>query len=207
MSNVPPPLPPGHGGNEGSGPPGYDDYGISFGSPMPPSDPAPPTSYPPLADPPRGYPNQVPAQGYPPSGYGPSGYQAPPPGYLPPGTPGVGSVGYTPPAYVTHGYHPYGTGAYRPREHPQAITILVLGILSIVLCQLLGPVAWYMGGKARREIRFAGVPITNSGMVTAGWILGIISSLIIIFVFIAVVLIGTLGSSSSSTLDVVRVWR
>ena len=51
-----------------------------------------------------------------------------------------------PPAYQA----PYsGYGGY---EHPQGTTILVLGILSLVVCQLLGPVAWVMGNNAIAEI-------------------------------------------------------
>ena len=45
-----------------------------------------------------------------------------------------------------YGYQPYNPG--RSAEHPQGTTILVLGILSIVVCGLLAPVAWGMGNKA-----------------------------------------------------------
>ena len=37
-------------------------------------------------------------------------------------------------------------------QHPQGTTILVLGILSLVVCGILGPFAWSMGNKALREI-------------------------------------------------------
>ena len=60
-------------------------------------------------------------------------------------------------------------------EHPQGTTILVLGILSIVVCGVLGPVAWNMGNKALREIDAdPGVVYRNRGNVTAGRICGMI---------------------------------
>ena len=33
------------------------------------------------------------------------------------------------------------------QEDSQATTILVLGILSLVVCQILGPIAWVMGNN------------------------------------------------------------
>ena len=51
-------------------------------------------------------------------------------------------------------------GGYPPSapNHPQAITILVLGILSLVACQVLGPFAWVMGNRrwSARSTRPAG---------------------------------------------------
>ncbi|MGV9414252.1 DUF4190 domain-containing protein [Nocardia sp. NPDC003693] len=79
-------------------------------------------------------------------------------------------------------YPPYGYPAYPhygpPPDHPQATTVMVLGILSLVLCQLLGPVAWIMGAKARREIDYSGGQIGGRGNVQVGYICGIISTCI-----------------------------
>jgi hypothetical protein len=70
--------------------------------------------------------------------------------------------------------------------------------MSLVFCQLLGPVAWNMGGKARREIAESNGAIGGSGMVTAGWICGIIATalmlLVILFVVFAII-VGAVGSS------------
>lgn len=60
-------------------------------------------------------------------------------------------------------------------EHPNATTILVLGVLGLVLCQFLGPVAWIMGHSARAQTRQG--MYFPSGKVTAGWILGIVATL------------------------------
>jgi uncharacterized membrane protein YjgN (DUF898 family) len=65
---------------------------------------------------------------------------------------------------------------YPPPKHPQATTVLVLGILSLVLCQILGPFAWSMGNKAQREIQANPGAYSGEGEVNAGRILGIIAT-------------------------------
>ena len=44
-------------------------------------------------------------------------------------------------------------------KHPQAVTVLVLGILGIVVCGLCGPFAWSMGNKAEREMAASARPV------------------------------------------------
>ena len=105
----------------------------------------------------------------------------PPPPSGPPPPPG----GHQP-----YGYQPYGGG--RTAEHPQGTTVLVLGILSLVVCGLLAPVAWGMGNKALREIDAdPSVTYTNRGNVSAGRICGIIGTCLmalgLVFVVIAVI--------------------
>jgi len=55
---------------------------------------------------------------------------------------------------------------------------LVLGIIGLVLCNILSPVAWYLGHKARQEARRAGRQ--PSGNATAGWILGIVGTVLLL---------------------------
>ena len=65
------------------------------------------------------------------------------------------------------------------------VLILVFGILSLVVCAPLGIVAWIMGQKERKLF-------PNDSMVTAGWILGIIGTCLLIltiFVILAYILI------------------
>lgn len=87
---------------------------------------------------------------------------------------------------------PMGPGwpGYAP-EHPKGTTVLVLGILSLVVCQVLGPFAWVMGNTALQEIDAAGGMAPNRGQVVAGRILGIIGTvmLIIPLIVLAVFLI------------------
>jgi hypothetical protein len=116
---------------------------------------------------------------YPPGGYG--GYQQQP-GYGPPG---------------------YGGGYGGQVEHPQGTTILVLGILSIVTCQILGPFAWSMGNKALEEIDRDPMRYSNRGSINAGRICGIVGSVLLglyllMVVGIIIVNIAVLGASSSS---------
>jgi len=81
-------------------------------------------------------------------------------------------------------------------EHPQGTTILVVGILSLVICGLLGPVAWVMGSNALQEIDQNPAAYSNRGSVVAGKICGIVATvLLIIGVLLTLVLV---ASSSSS---------
>jgi hypothetical protein len=85
-----------------------------------------------------------------------------------------------------------------PTEHPQGTTILVLGILSLVLCSLLGPFAWVMGSRARKEMDASGRVYSNAGNITAGWICGIISSALMILGVLALVAVVGLGAAAST---------
>jgi hypothetical protein len=85
---------------------------------------------------------------------------------------------------------PYGSpyGGYGGYEHPQGTTILVLGILSLVVCSLLGPFAWVMGNNALAEIDRNPRAYSNRGMVQAGRICGIVGTVIwIIGIIITIV--------------------
>ncbi|MDP9464256.1 MAG: DUF4190 domain-containing protein [Actinomycetota bacterium] len=93
-----------------------------------------------------------------------------------------------PPGFIAHGQ--FGL----TREHPQGTTILVLGILSLVVCGVLGPFAWSMGNKALREIDASGEMWSNRGNVTAGRICGIISTCLLaagILLFIVVIAVAS----------------
>jgi hypothetical protein len=39
-----------------------------------------------------------------------------------------------------------------PAEHPRATTVLVLGVLGLMCCGILSPVAWILGKQALLEI-------------------------------------------------------
>ena len=80
------------------------------------------------------------------------------------------------------GYPPgYAAPQVNAQDHPSGTTVLVIGILSLVLCQVLGPIAWIQGNRARRDIKARpDIMWKNEGMITAGWVLGIIASVILI---------------------------
>ncbi|MBB5914135.1 hypothetical protein BJY24_003002 [Nocardia transvalensis] len=96
----------------------------------------------------------------------------------------------------------YGYSPYQPPEHPQATTVLVLGIVSL-LCGLVGPFAWVMGKRTLTEIDNSPGMYGGRTNVQVGYILGIVSTVLVglgllmlvgYFVLIAV-LIGTSAST------------
>lgn len=118
------------------------------------------------------------------SGWPPPGAQAPPP----------------PAQYSNYGGYPQpGYGGLR--EHPSGTTILVLGILSLVVCQILGPFAWSMGNNALAEIDASPGSYSNRGSVSAGRICGMVSTILlaisIVLVIVFVIIAVAAGSSSS----------
>jgi hypothetical protein len=90
---------------------------------------------------------------------------------------------------------PSESGAYP--EASQATTVLVLGIIGIVLCQILGPIAWVMGNNELQSIDAGRRPPENRGTANAGRILGIIATVLLaigLFVgILAIVGVFTLG--------------
>jgi uncharacterized membrane protein YjgN (DUF898 family) len=95
-----------------------------------------------------------------------------------------------PPPYGGPGY------GYPPPQpqHPQAVTVLVLGILGIVVCGLCGPFAWAMGNRVEREIAASGGAWGGSTEVTIGKVLGIVATAIlaVTLVFVVVFIFGGL---------------
>jgi hypothetical protein len=91
-----------------------------------------------------------------------------------------------------HPQPPYGAPQYPPGyapvapDHPQATLLLVLGIVSIVLCNVLGPVVWVMGNRAIAEIDASGGRLGGRGNAQAGRICGIIGTVILGFSIVAI---------------------
>ena len=85
------------------------------------------------------------------------------------------------------------------QEDSQATTVLVLGILSLVVCQILGPITWVMGNNELAGIDAGRRPPQNRGTAQAGRILGIISTVLmiigVVFLFLFLI-IGLVASTS-----------
>ncbi len=85
-------------------------------------------------------------------------------------------------------------------EHPNGTTVLVLGILSLVVCGLLGPFAWKMGNAAIAEMDARpDVTYTNRGNINAGRICGIIGSAFLALgalMFVLFLLLVVLGAAA-----------
>lgn len=120
------------------------------------------------------------------------------------GQPSYGQEQYGQPAYGAqqYGQPAYGQGygqGYGQQDHPKATTALILGILSVVLCQLLGPFAWRIGKRAVDEIDASGGRLTGRGSAQAGYILGIIATVLLVLglVLAVFVVLGAILSASS----------
>ncbi len=88
-------------------------------------------------------------------------------------------------------------------DPPNAALIFVLGLLSVLgVCFVLGPVAWIMGSSERGRVR-AGMYREN-GLLTAGHIMGIVSTILMIvplilgIIWLLVVLLVGAGAAVSS---------
>ncbi|MFI9506823.1 DUF4190 domain-containing protein [Nocardia sp. NPDC052566] len=85
-----------------------------------------------------------------------------------------------------------------PENHPKATTIMVLGILGLVLCQLLGPVAWIMGRGALREIDASGGRLGGRSNVKVGYICGIIGTVALVLAVVAGVVAAVSGGGGDT---------
>ena len=75
----------------------------------------------------------------------------------------------------------------------QAIIALVLGIVGFLFCTPLGIAAWIIGAKERKAIQQGESPEAGMGLATAGWIIGIVDTVILIIVVLVIILILVLG--------------
>lgn len=78
--------------------------------------------------------------------------------------------------------------------------ILVFGILSIVICGILGPVAWIMGNSALRILDTPGIDQMQRGTVVAGRICGIIGTVFLmlgVLYFALIIVLGVSGALGS----------
>lgn len=57
---------------------------------------------------------------------------------------------------------------------------LILGILGIICCGLLAPVAWYIGSQELKSIAAGTAPAAGEGLAKAGMILGIIGTVLLL---------------------------
>lgn len=94
--------------------------------------------------------------------------------------------------------------SYQPApNHPQAMTVLILGILSVVLCQVLGPFAWIMGNRVVAEVDAAGGAYAGRDQANIGRILGIIGTVLLVLSIVALifffVVIGFAATTSTTT--------
>ena len=103
-----------------------------------------------------------------------------------------------PPPYGGYPPPPY----FPPRDHPSATTVLVLGIVGLVACQVVSPFAWVMGNRVVREIDASRGQVGGRSAANAGRICGIIGTALLAFSVVLIVLallLAVAGTSSFST--------
>jgi hypothetical protein len=88
--------------------------------------------------------------------------------------------------------------ARRPNDG-QATLSLVLGIISVVCCAILGPVAFFVGNSSLTRIRASGGTLGGEGLAQAGRILGIIGTIFLVLGVIVFVIRIIFAASSGST--------
>jgi hypothetical protein len=97
---------------------------------------------------------------------------------------------------------PYGAPTYYARpDHPQATTVLVLGILGLLLCQVLSPVAWVMGNRVVGEIDASMGQIGGRSSANAGRICGIVGTLMMVGGLVLLVVLLVLGVALSTSVS------
>ena len=75
-------------------------------------------------------------------------------------------------------------------------TIFILGPLGLLLCQILGIIAWVQGNTYMEKCRSMGVE--PEGLAVAGRILGMISTILLIISVVVGVFIGVAAALSSN---------
>lgn len=87
-----------------------------------------------------------------------------------------------------------------PREDGGATASMILGILGLLLCGLLSPIALFMGISARRRIQESGGYLGGDGQATAGIVMGAIGTAIIalgVLIVVFAIIAGVLASSGT----------
>src|SRR4051812_34566744 len=98
----------------------------------------------------------------------------------------------------------YGAAMYQyqpppppPQDDGGATASMVLGILGLVLCGLLSPIALFMGISAKRRIRESGGYLGGEGQATPGIVMGAIGTAFIVIPLLIVVIAIIVAATAS----------
>ena len=105
----------------------------------------------------------------------------------------------TPPSMTDPFAPPTEKGVLRPKtnaapqfDHSAALHVFVWGVLSMVVCQLAGPVAWILGARYKERCELEGV--RPDGLGVAGYILGISATVLMgISVLLALLILASVN--------------
>jgi hypothetical protein len=112
-------------------------------------------------------------------------------------------------------YPPQGGGGYATMSPPPwvygqptaagATASLVFGILSFVICPIIGPIlALVLGFGAKSKIRESGGQLGGGGMATAGIVLGAVGLAVPVLAVLAILAITFVGTTASTKFVTVR---
>ncbi|HEV2786283.1 MAG TPA: DUF4190 domain-containing protein [Solirubrobacteraceae bacterium] len=85
--------------------------------------------------------------------------------------------------------------AETPPNAPNAVLSLVLGIIGVVLCSLCAPFAWKLGKEAEAAVDASGGTLQGRGLATAGKILGIIGTVLLVLGILVIIVVIGAGAS------------
>jgi uncharacterized Tic20 family protein len=96
--------------------------------------------------------------------------------------------------------HPAQPGGAYP-EASQATLALILGIVGLLFLQILSPFAWWLGGKEKKAIDAGRRDPVNRGQAVAGWVLGIIGTILLILgvVIVVIVVIAAIAAAGTAS--------
>jgi hypothetical protein len=103
-------------------------------------------------------------------------------------------MSYPPPPPGGYGYQQQPP----QQDHPRATMSMILGILGLVICTVIAPFAWRIGKKTMDEIDASGGRLGGRGMAQAGYIMGIIGTVVLVLGVLFFVIAIPLGIMSSS---------
>jgi len=89
------------------------------------------------------------------------------------------------------------SGSQQLRPH-RGTTILVLGILGLVICPILGIIAWVMGNGDLKQIESGAMDPEGRGLTKAGKICGMIATILMILVIVIWILLIVLGVGAAA---------
>jgi hypothetical protein len=92
---------------------------------------------------------------------------------------------------------PFDAEPRSSQNAPGAVPALVLGILGILLCPFLGPLAWAYGRKGERAVDASGGVLAGRGLATTGKILGMIGTALIVLLLVALLFLVAGGSGDA----------
>lgn len=85
------------------------------------------------------------------------------------------------------------------QQSSKATMALVFGVLGIICCGLLAPVAWYLANEELKSIETGRLPDTNRGMAQVAKILGIIGTILLGLGLLWVLMFGGLATIGALT--------